>query len=257
MSAALMLDVYAALVGLVTGSYLNVVIHRLPRGESTVTPRSRCPYCGGGIRALDNLPVLSYLVLRGRCRRCGAPISWRYPAFEAATALLFVGIAERFGLSFEALVALVFGCLLLVLAAIDFDHFLLPDRLTLPGIAVGLAVQPWLPRTSFLDAVLGVTVGAGLLILLINFWYWLRQEEGMGLGDVNMLAMVGAFLGWQGALVTFAVATVAGAVSGLALMVGGRLKFKGRLPFGLFLALGALVALFFGERLVAVYAGLL
>ena len=104
-----MLDVYAALLGLVTGSYLNVVIHRLPRGESTVLPRSRCPYCGGGIRSRDNLPVLSYLLLRGRCRRCGAPISWRYPAFEALTALLFVGVVERFGLTPEALVALVFG----------------------------------------------------------------------------------------------------------------------------------------------------
>lgn len=254
---AVFLDVYAALLGLVTGSYLNVVIHRLPRGESTVLPRSRCPYCGGGIKARDNLPVLSYLLLRGRCRRCGAPISWRYPAFEALTALLFVGILKRFGVTTEALVALVFGCLMLVLAAIDFDHFLLPDRLTLPGILVGLAAQPWLPRTSFLDAILGVAIGAGLLILLINFWYWLRDEEGMGMGDVNMLAMVGAFLGWQGVLVTFALATVTGALSGLALLIGGRLGFRGRLPFGLFLALGALAALFFGDRLVAAYAGLL
>ena len=252
-----MLDVYAALLGLVTGSYLNVVIYRLPRGESTVLPRSRCPYCSGGIRARDNLPVLSYLLLRGRCRRCGAPISWRYPAFEAATALLFVAVVESFGASAEALVALVFVSLLLVLAAIDFDHFLLPDRLTLPSVLVGLAAQPWLPRTGFLDAVLGVAVGAGLLILLINFWYWLRNEEGMGMGDVNMLAMVGAFLGWQGVLVTFALASVAGALCGLALLAGGRLELRGRLPFGLFLALGALAALFFGDRLIAAYAGLL
>lgn len=252
-----MLDLYAALLGLVTGSYLNVVIHRLPRGESTVMPRSRCPYCDGGIRARDNLPVLSYLLLRGRCRRCGAPISWRYPALEAATALLFVATVERFGVTPETLVALVFGCLLLVLAAIDFDHFLLPDRLTLPGILVGLAAQPWLPRTGFLDAILGVAIGAGLLILLINFWYWLRDEEGMGMGDVNMLAMVGAFLGWQGVLVTFALATVAGALCGIALLATRRLELRGRLPFGLFLALGALAALFFGDWLVAAYAGVL
>jgi leader peptidase (prepilin peptidase)/N-methyltransferase len=252
-----MLDVYAALLGLVTGSYLNVVIHRLPRGESTIRPRSKCPYCGGGIRARDNLPLLSYLLLRRRCRRCGAPISWRYPALETATALLFVGVVERFGLSGEALIALVFGCLLLVLAAIDFDHFLLPDRLTLPGIIIGLAAQPLLPRTSFLDAVVGVVVGAGLLILLINFWYWLRDEEGMGMGDVNMLAMVGAFLGWQGVLVTFTLGTVVGALCGLALLFAGRLELRGRLPFGLFLALGALIALFAGDRLVAAYAGLL
>ena len=252
-----MLVVYAALLGLVTGSYLNVAIHRLPRGESTVRPRSRCPWCGGGIRARDNLPVLSYLLLKGRCRNCGAPISWRYPAFEALTALLFVAVLWRFGVTLEALVALVFGCLMLVLAAIDFDHFLLPDRLTLPGILVGLAAQPWLPRTSFLDAVLGVAIGAGMLILLINFWYWLRGEEGMGMGDVNMLAMVGAFLGWQGVLVTFALGTVVGALVGLALLASRRLELRGRLPFGLFLAIGALVALFVGDRLVAAYAGLL
>ena len=251
-----MLDVYAALLGLVTGSYLNVVIHRLPRGESTVLPRSHCPWCGGGIRARDNLPVLSYLLLRGRCRRCAAPISWRYPAFEALTALLFVAVAERFGLSVEALVAAIFGCLLLVLAAIDFDHFLLPDKLTLPGILVGLAAQPWLPRTTFLDAVLGVFVGAGMLILLINFWYWLRDEEGMGMGDVNMLAMVGAFLGWQGVLVTFVLATLSGAVVGLALLASRRLGARGRMPFGLFLAVGALLALFLGDRLLAAYASL-
>lgn len=252
-----MLDVYAALLGLVTGSYLNVVIHRLPRGESTILPRSRCPWCRGRIRALDNLPLISYLLLKGRCRRCGAPISWRYPAFEGLTAVLFVAVVERFGVTPEALVALIFGCLLLVLAAIDLDHFLLPDRLTLPGILVGLAAQPWLPRTSPLDALVGVAVGAGLLILLINFWFWLRDEEGMGMGDVNMLAMVGAFLGWQGVLVTFALATVTGALAGLILLALRRLEFRGRLPFGLFLAIGALIALFAGHRLVAAYAGLL
>lgn len=252
-----MLDVYAALLGLVAGSYLNVVIHRLPRGESTVRPRSRCPWCGGGIRARDNLPILSYLLLKGRCRRCGAPISWRYPAFEALTATLFVAVVEHFGATLEALVSLVFVCLMLALAAIDIDHFLLPDKLTLPGILVGLAAQPWLPRTGFLDAVLGVAIGAGLLILVINFWYWLRGEEGMGMGDVNMLAMVGAFLGWQGVLVTFVLGTVAGALCGLALLATRRLELRGRLPFGLFLAIGALIALFVGDRLVAAYAGLL
>ena len=252
-----MLDVYAALVGLVTGSYLNVVIHRLPRGESTVLPRSHCPWCGGVIRARDNLPVVSYLLLRGRCRRCGAPISWRYPALEALTALLFVAVVERFGFTLEALAGLVFGCLLLVLAAIDLDHFLLPDKLTLPGILLGLAAQFSLPRTSLLDALLGVAVGAGLLILVINFWFWIRGEEGMGMGDVNMLAMIGAFLGWQGVLVSFALATVAGALGGVALKLTGRLEERGRLPFGLFLALGALVALFVGDRLLAAYASLL
>ncbi len=253
----LLLDIYAAVLGLIAGSYLNVVIFRLPRGRSTVLPRSRCPYCGGAIRARDNLPLVSYLLLRGRCRRCRAPISARYPAIEAVTATLFVVCLERFGATPQALVALAFSCLLLVLAMIDLDHFLLPDRLTLPGIVAGLALQPWLPGTSFQDAVVGVLVGAGLLVLLINFWYWVRGEEGMGMGDVNMLAMVGAFLGWQGVLVTFALATVAGALVGLSLLAAGRLEMRSKLPFGLFLALGAFAALLAGDRLVVAYSRLL
>jgi len=252
-----MLDVYAALVGLVTGSYLNVVIHRLPRGESTVLPRSHCPWCGGVIRARDNLPVVSYLLLRGRCRRCGAPISWRYPALEALTALLFVAVVERFGFTLEALAGLVFGCLLLVLAAIDLDHFLLPDKLTLPGILLGLAAQFSLPRTSLLDALLGVAVGAGLLILVINFWFWIRGEEGMGMGDVNMLAMIGAFLGWQGVIVALFGGALAGALVGLGLMAARKLDLTSKLPFGTFLAVGALVALFSRGRLVDAYMSLL
>jgi leader peptidase (prepilin peptidase)/N-methyltransferase len=144
---------------------------------------------------------------------------------------------------------------LLVLALIDLDHFVLPDKITLPGILAGLAMQPWLPRVDFLDALLGVVAGAGVLILIVNFWYWLRQEEGMGLGDVNMLAMVGAFLGWQGAAVTLVAATVAGASTGLVLIASRRLSAKSRLPFGVFLSLGALIAVFFGEQLTSVYAG--
>lgn len=250
-------DSWALALGLVVGSYLNVVAHRLPRGQSTVRPRSACPSCGAAIRARDNVPILSFLVLRGRCRSCGAPIGWRYPAVEALTGLLFLACAERFGLSTEALFAAVLCGLLVVLAAIDVDHFLLPDRLTFPGLAIGSVLGPLLTHRGLLDALLGAVVGAGVLILLINIWYWLRNEEGMGLGDVNMLAMIGAFLGWQGVLETLFFSAASGAVTGLALVAGGRLGMKSRLPFGLFLALGGLVALFFGEPLLDLYLELL
>ena len=230
--------VYAALVGLVVGSYLNVLIHRLPLGRSTVLPRSACPWCGGPIKARDNIPLLSYLILGGRCRSCSAPISWRYPLVEAFTGLVFALCLWHYGATSDALVAAVFASLMIVLAGIDRDHFLLPDKITLPGILAGLALQPWFRGPTFVEAILGVLVGAGLLILLINFWYWIRGEEGMGLGDVNMLAMVGAFLGWKGVLVTLVVAT------------------STKLPFGVFLALGALVTLFAGDWLLALYAGL-
>ncbi len=247
----------AFVLGLSVGSFLNVVIHRLPRGRSTVSPASGCTYCGAGLKARDNVPLLSYLLLRGRCRTCAAPISWRYPAIEALTAALFVACVTRFGPSLEAVAAAVFCSLMVALAAIDAEHFLLPDKLTLPGILAGLALQPYLPDATILEALIGTVGGAGALILLINLWYWLREEEGMGLGDVNMLALIGAFLGWKGALITLVAATILGALTGIALMIPGRLKVKSRLPFGVFLAAGGLLALFFGRHWVELYSNLL
>lgn len=251
------LYLYAALLGLIFGSFLNVVIYRVPAGRSIVRPRSCCPFCDGEIRVRDNIPVISFLLLRGRCHRCGAPISWRYPIIELTTAALFVACAWRFGLTMEAAVGAIFCILMLVLAMIDADHFLLPDKITLSGIVLGLALQPWLPSTTFLEAVAGTLIGAGGLILTINFWYWLREEEGMGMGDVNMLAMVGAFLGWEGVAITLFSSALAGAVTGLALVLTGKLNLRSKLPFGTFLALGGVISLFFGSEIVALYRDLL
>jgi leader peptidase (prepilin peptidase)/N-methyltransferase len=250
--------VYAAVLGLIVGSYLNVVVYRLPRGVSTVWPRSRCTSCGAVIGARDNLPLVSYLLLRGRCRHCRAPISWRYPAIEALTGLLFVGCFLRFGLSPSALAAALFCCLMVILAAIDIEHMLLPDRITLPGIVVGLALAPWLPWAGGLKgAALGALLGGGILLAISGAWYLLRGEEGMGLGDVKMLALVGAFLGWKGVVVTLFVSTLTGAAVGLALARRSSAGLKAKVPFGTFLALGALVALFAGGPLVDAYLGLL
>ncbi|HPK64952.1 MAG TPA: prepilin peptidase [Thermoanaerobaculia bacterium] len=246
--------VYLALVGLIVGSYLNVVIHRLPRGESTVLPRSRCPACGAAIRARDNLPVVSWLLLGGRCRHCRAPISFRYPLVEAATAALFVACYLRFGASVDALAGVILGGLLIVLAGIDTAHYYLPDRLTLPGIAVGIALQPWLSRGSVAEGIQGALLGGGLLLAVAGVWVLLHGREGMGLGDAKMLAMIGAFLGWCGVVVSLVAATAAGAAAGLVLLGRRRGGWDRRLPFGLFLALGALVALFWGRELVAAYA---
>ena len=246
-----------ALIGLVVGSYLNVVVHRLPRGISTVRPRSACPSCSAPLRALDNVPLLSYLALRGRCRSCGARISPRYPLVELATAVLFVACLLTFGWRLQAVAAAVFCALILALALIDLEHLILPDKLTLPGIGVGLALQPWIDGVSLLDAVVGALVGAGLLILLINVWYWLREEEGMGLGDVNLLALIGAFLGWQGVLLALFGGALAGALVGLSLLATRKLELTSKLPFGTFLAVGALVALFSRGRWVEAYLSLL
>jgi leader peptidase (prepilin peptidase)/N-methyltransferase len=253
----LLLDVDAALFGLIAGSYLNVVIHRLPRGQSTVLPRSACPACGAPIAARDNLPLISFLLLGGRCRACRAPIGWRYPLVEAATAGLWVACMERYGLSLAAAAAALFCCLMVALALIDLEHFILPDVLTLPGIAAGLALQPWLPWGGLWHAVAGAALGAAVLLAIWAAWYLLRGEEGMGLGDVKMLALVGAFLGWQGTLVTLFFASLTGAVTGLALMARGGAGMRSKLPFGFFLALGGLIALFAGREIAAWYGGLL
>jgi leader peptidase (prepilin peptidase) / N-methyltransferase len=253
----LFLALYAAAVGLVVGSYLNVVIHRLPRGVSTVLPRSRCPHCQARIPARDNLPLVSFLVLRGRCRSCRGAISWRYPLIEAATALHFVAVVERFGLTWQALVAAGFGCVLIALAGIDFEHFILPDVLTLPTLVAGLVISFWADWIQPLDAFLGALLGGGILWLLSRVWLLLRHEEGLGEGDVKMLAMAGAVLGWQGVVVTLFLGSLSGSLVGLSLIASGRMGLKGRLPFGVYLSAGALAALFFGPQLVAGYARLL
>ena len=267
MQLDVLIGIYVAVFGLIVGSYLNVVIYRVPLGKSTVLPRSRCPSCDAPIRALDNLPVVSWLLLRGRCRDCGAGISWRYPLIEALTAALFVACYMVFGLRPDALIAVVFGCLMIALAMIDFDHLILPDRITWPGIAFGLLAWTalgWLHgrlRGYVLDSVLGALLGGGLILAIWGLWYLIRKEEGMGLGDAKMLALIGAFLGWRAVLVTFFLAVLSGSIVGLALVGRGAQGMnegmKLKLPFGFFLALGGLAALFAGPQLIDAYLRLL
>ncbi len=255
MSLDLILQLYVLSVGLVVGSFLNVVIHRLPREESTVLPRSRCPHCNALIRAWHNIPVLSFLWLRGRCRSCAAPISWRYPAVELVTGLLFLTSYLRFGLTVDGVVAAAFCAAMVALATIDLEHFILPDAITLPGILLGLLVQHWLSWSTLPGAMIGVLLGAGLPLAIAGLWYWYRGVEGMGMGDVKMLAMVGAFLGWKGVLTTLFLGSLGGSLVGVALMLKRKLDMQSRLPFGFYLALGALLSLFWGEDLIRAYLG--
>ncbi|HEX6865579.1 MAG TPA: prepilin peptidase [Thermoanaerobaculia bacterium] len=251
--------VYVGLFGLIVGSYLNVLIHRLPLGMSTVTPRSRCPACAAPIRALDNLPVLSFLLLRGRCRSCGARISWRYPLLEAATALLFMGCAVAYGLTLPALMAAVFCCLMIVLAMIDVDHMILPDRITWPGIALGflfhgaIVLALGLSWRHMLGPLFGALLGGGLPLAIYGVWWLIRREEGLGLGDAKMMALIGTFLEWKALLVAFFFAVLAGSIVGLALMGRSGEGLRTRLPFGAFLALGGLIALFAGPAIIGFY----
>ncbi len=247
---------YAGLVGLIVGSYLNVVVYRLPRGLSTVRPHSRCPACGEPVRARDNIPVVGYLLLKGRCRDCGTTISWRYPAVEATTGLLFAACHRVFGSTPSALVAMLFCALLLALALIDFDHLILPNRITYPGIVLGLATSWIVDWTSPASALAGAFGGAALLLGLIGIWYLVRGELGMGLGDPKMLAMIGAFLGLSSMLACLFISALLGSAIGIIELLRGRAGLRTKLPFGVFLAAAGMVTLFFGPGLVQGYLGL-
>ena len=239
-------------VGLAVGSYLNVVVHRLPRGQSTAYPSSHCPTCGEPIKARFNLPIVGYLILRGRSACCSLPIGMRYPLVELAGGLLFLGCFLRFGPNPTTVVASTFAAILLALGLIDADHFLLPNRITYPAIAVGLLSAPFSALTTPYSSLLGALLGASLLLLLIGGWYLVRRELGMGFGDVKMLAMIGAWLGVAGMMVTLILSAVSGAAIGILFMARGA-GLKARLPFGVFLSLGALIALFFGNELAQTY----
>jgi leader peptidase (prepilin peptidase)/N-methyltransferase len=243
----------AGVLGLLVGSFLNVVIHRLPLGESVVSPPSRCPSCGTGIRPVDNIPVLSWLLLAGRCRSCRARIPVRYPIVELANAILWVLVLRSAPSWGDAATGafLVSSCLALL--AIDYDHQLLPDWITLPGVAVGLALSFVSVRRTPLEAALGAALGAGGLFLLAFTYEKITGQEGMGLGDVKMLGMVGALLGPAGVVVTLLLGSVSGSLVGIALILSRGGSAKTKLPFGVFLALGAVAAWFFGDPLVARY----
>lgn len=246
-----------AVFGLIVGSYLNVIIARLPHRRSTIAPASHCPHCGSKIAPRDNIPVVSYVLLRGRCRYCKERISVRYPVVELITASLLAASVARFGLSFSALAAAALCCLAVVLAFIDAEHLLLPNRLTYGGIVVGLVFSPLVPWTTPLQSLIGALVGAAILLAMIGLWLIARRRWAMGLGDPKMLAMVGAFLGLRGVAVTLFFASALGTLVGVALLATRRVRWQSKLPYGVFLAIGSLISLFFGQSLVDWYLGLL
>lgn len=248
--------VAAGLIGLVVGSFLNVVVHRLPREESIAFPGSRCPRCGKAIAAYDNIPVLSWILLAGRCRACRAPIAARYPMLELANAILWV-LVFRVAPGWGDFLTGAFLCSAgLALLAIDADFQILPDAITLPGTVVGLALSFFSLRRTPVQAALGAALGAGGLWLLAYLYEKIAGQEGMGLGDVKMLGMIGALLGPIGVLATIFAASISGSVIGVGLMLARGSDGKMRLPFGVFLALGAIASWFFADPLFARYRAL-
>lgn len=239
----------AMLLGLLVGSFLNVCIHRLPRGGSVVAPRSACPRCGGMLAWHDNVPLLSYLWLGGVCRRCGQPISPRYPAIEAATAALFAGVVLRLGAEPPVLPLLVFAAACLALMIIDAEHQILPNAITLPGVAAGLLASGVNPLVTLRSALLGAALGWALPWALAAGYRAIRRREGIGMGDLKMLAMVGAFLGWQGVLWALAAGSIAGTLVGIPWLLARRGSLRDPLPFGTFLGAAALIDLLGGRDL--------
>lgn len=245
------------LFGLVVGSFVNVLIHRLPRGESVAFPGSHCPACGAPIRAYDNVPVLSWLLLRGRCRDCGARIAIRYPVIELVNGLLWAAVYVR-APGWADFGAGAFLCsAVLALLVIDAEFRILPDRITLTGMVVGLTLSFFSEARGPLSSLGGIALGAGGLYLLAFLYEKWKNVEGMGMGDVKMLGMIGAFLGPWGVVVAVLLASLAGSVVGLALVLARRGSLSTALPFGVFLALGAVAALFWGPALVELYRGAL
>ena len=237
---------FVFIFGLLIGSFSNVCIYRIPKKESVAFPGSHCTACNAPIRAFDNIPVLSYLILGGKCRACGQKFSFVYPLIEIVVALLIVAVYVRFGISWEFLIYAVVCTTLVIITVIDYEHKIIPDIITLPGIVLGLGAGSYL--VGWVDSGLGFLVGGGLFYLLA-----VLSRGGMGGGDIKFIAAVGALLGWQKVLLVIVLGATLGAVIGLILMVAQKKDRKSQIPFGPFLAIGTLVAIFFGEDLIAMY----
>jgi leader peptidase (prepilin peptidase) / N-methyltransferase len=270
---------FMAMVGAIIGSFLNVVIHRIPREQSIVFPNSSCPKCKAAIKPYDNIPIISYLILRGRCRNCGVHISSRYPAVEALTAVLFAAVTWHDRLSLALPFDLIFAAVMLALIFIDAEHMILPNAITYPGILFALLTRilvpylagpahfddlpqlmnswPALPvwAVSLIGAAIGALAGGGSLWLMGFMWEKLRGVEAMGFGDVKMMLMVGAFLGWRLTILTILLGALSGSIAGIFVMYRrGSRNMQMMLPFGIFLGIGSIVSLLFGTRIIVWYA---
>ena len=244
----------AGVFGLCIGSFLNVCIYRLPQSKSVLFPGSMCGKCGVPIRFYDNIPVLSYFLLRGKCRNCGVPFSIRYPLVEILTGLMAISITLKYGLTWESLVYFIFICTLLVITFIDIDYQIIPNGITLPGIPIAIVAATFLlPQMDFAESMIGVLIGGGSLLIVAWLYMLLMRKEGMGGGDIKLLAMVGALIGWQGILFTIFVSSAVGSVIGITMMARMKKNMKFAIPFGPFLSIGAITYIFFGKELMVWY----
>ncbi len=263
----------AFLAGLILGSFLNVCIHRWPLEESVVRPRSRCPHCKGMISWRDNIPLLSYFALRGRCRHCQEPIAKRYPAVELLTALLFAGLVHKYGIQPFTFKCLLFTAMMIVLVATDLEHYILPDEITIGGLVIGLAMSPFIAipagatqivwllsglspepwQKSLAESAIGAAFFGGMLWALREIYYRVRKVDGLGFGDVKMVAMMGAFWGVVDTMMMLIVGSLLGAVIGASIVMFGGKKWSHELPYGSYLGAAAIAVVFWGDELLGAY----
>ena len=242
--------IYAGVLGASVGSFMNVCVTRLPKGESLLRPRSRCPECSGQIAWYDNVPLLSWILLRGKCRQCRTSISFQYPVVELVTAAIWIGMALMYGPTWRALQGSILFSLLLTISLIDARHYLIPDALSIGGLGAGLALSLLPGPPSVLTSVIGAALGFSVLLAVGLLGEWVFKKPAMGGGDIKMMAMVGAFLGPAGAMLTIFI----GALAGTLVFAPLSLKTKREVPFGVFLGLGAAIAFLFGQSLVEWYS---
>lgn len=251
-----MLHIISIILGAIVGSFLNVCIIRIPKEESIATPGSHCPRCNKPIMFYDNIPLVSYFLLRGKCRHCNGPISIQYPLIEGITAFSSFLLFVKFGATLSYLFFFSFVAALIVITVIDLYHQIIPDAISIPGIGVGLLGSLIIPYITFFNSLIGILVGGGSLFLVATLYQWLFKREGMGGGDVKLLAMIGGFLGWKAVILTILLSSFIGSIIGIAIVLLKGKDFKYAIPFGPFLSLGAVISLFYGETLIQWYLGL-
>ena len=248
--------IFVFIFGAVVGSFLNVCVCRLPKNESIVFPPSHCPNCDYRIPWYDNIPIISYLILAGKCRSCKSRISFQYPLVELINALLTLFLFIRFGPSLAFMVLFLFCSSMVVITFIDLEHQIIPDVISLPGIIVGFSFSFFIPQLGWLNSLIGIAVGGGSLWLVATGYELITKKEGMGGGDIKLLAMMGAFFGWKAVPFIIFTSSLTGSLIGITLMLVQKKDSKLAIPFGPFLALGALLYIFFGKQVIHWYLGL-
>jgi leader peptidase (prepilin peptidase)/N-methyltransferase len=256
MNPVVFFSAFAFFLGLIVGSFLNVCICRLPNNESIVSPPSHCPRCSYQIRWYDNIPLLSYLILRGKCRGCGAHISMQYPLVELINGVLSLSLFIRFGPSLAFAVLFLFCSALVVITFIDIEHQIIPDEISLSGIVIGFIFSFFLKGHSWLNSLMGILLGGGSLLLVAYAYQRFTGKDGMGGGDIKLLAMMGAFLGWKAVLFIIFASSLIGSIIGVSIMLLQNKDSKLAIPFGPYLAFGAVLYIFYGRPLIHWYLGL-